>query len=147
MLRFAILTILLCRGLWASAETVYTVDCNGRGDFRTIQACFDALPSKPAEWRTVRIMPGTYREKVALETRGDRIHLRACTLSGNQATFFTRGYVSRVRRTLPYRGNDGFHLRPFDRRFRRLPHPLQSRQLHHRSLDGLRVIRLLQTAL
>ena len=165
MLRFAILTILLCRGLWASAETVYTVDCNGRGDFRTIQACFDALPSKPAEWRTVRIMPGTYREKVtldvykdkvrilaggteqvcivwddysgkivdgrelttydsytmsiqaddifmedilvendagrvgqavALETRGDRIHLRACTLIGNQDTFFTRGYVSRV---------------------------------------------------
>ena len=158
-----LLVILLCRGLWASAEAVYTVDCNGGGDFRTIQACFDALPSKPTEWRTVRIMPGTYREKVtldvykdkvailghdsvrivwndyagkvvdgcelttydsytmslqahdvflqgvtvendagragqavALETRGDRIHLRGCTLIGDQDTFFTRGYVSRV---------------------------------------------------
>ena len=73
MLRSAILMILLCRGLWASAETVYTVDCNGGGDFRTIQACFDALPSKPAEWRTVRIMPGTYREKVTLDVYKDKV--------------------------------------------------------------------------
>lgn len=144
---------------------IYTVDSRGGGDFRTIQACFDALPSKPAAWRTVVIMPGTYREKVtldvykdkvrivaggtepvrivwndysgkvvdgyemttydsytmslqaddvcmngiivendagrvgqavALETRGDRIRLFACTLLGDQDTFFTRGYVSRV---------------------------------------------------
>lgn len=149
----------------ARAETVYTVDCRGGGDFRTVQACFDALPSKPAEWRTVRILPGTYREKVtldvykdkvcivaggtepvrivwndysgkvvdgremttydsytmslqaddvymaditvendagrvgqavALETRGDRIHLFACSLLGDQDTFFTKGSVSRV---------------------------------------------------
>lgn len=158
-----LLAILLCRGLWASAEAVYTVDCNGGGDFRTIQACFDALPSKPTEWRAVQIMPGTYREKVtldvykdkvailaydsvrivwndyagkvvdgrelttydsytmslqaddlflqgvtvendagrvgqavALETRGDRIWIHDCKLIGNQDTFFTRGYVSRV---------------------------------------------------
>lgn len=44
-----IITILLLSSFVASAETVYTVDCNGGGDFRTIQACFDALPSKPAE--------------------------------------------------------------------------------------------------
>ena len=160
-----IITILLLSSFVASAETVYTVDCNGGGDFRTIQACFDALPSKPAEWRTVRIMPGVYREKVtldvykdkvrilgdemaetrivwgdyagkvvdgrelttydsytmsvqaddvyldcltvendagrvgqavALETRGDRIHLYHCALIGDQDTFFARGYVSRV---------------------------------------------------
>ena len=167
MLRRAILMILLCRGLWASAGQVYTVDCNGGGDFRTVQACFDALPPKPAEWRTVRIMPGTYREKltldvykdkvvvvgcgespgdvrlvwddysgkvvdgyelttydsytfsvqaddvllhnievcndagrvgqaVALETRGDRIRIDGCRLTGNQDTFFTKSYVSRV---------------------------------------------------
>lgn len=160
-----IITILLLSSFVASAEKVYTVDCNGGGDFRTIQACFDALPSKPAEWRTVRIMPGVYREKVtldvykdkvrilgdemaetrivwgdyagkvvdgrelttydsytmsvqaddvyldcltvendagrvgqavALETRGDRIHLYHCALIGDQDTFFARGYVSRV---------------------------------------------------
>lgn len=148
-------------------EAVYVVDCNGNGDFTTIQACFDALPSKPTRWRTVRIRPGTYREKVtldvykdkvrilgdehklsetrivwddysgksvdgrelttydsytmsiqaedvymegltvendagrvgqavALETRGDRIHLYQCALKGDQDTFFARGYVSRV---------------------------------------------------
>jgi len=148
-------------------KNLYVVDCNGGGDFTSVQACFDALPSKPAAWRTVRIMPGTYREKVtldvykdkvhivgagktpdevrivwddfsgkvvdgyemttydsytmsvqaddvwlenltvcndagrvgqavALETRGDRILLRDCALIGDQDTFFTKGYVSRV---------------------------------------------------
>lgn len=147
-------------------EPVYTVDCNGGGDFRTVQACLDALPSKPDGWRTVRILPGTYREKVtldvykdcvrivgvggaervrivwndhsgkvvdgyemttydtwtmslqaddvvlegitvendagrvgqavALETRGDRIRIDRCRLVGDQDTFFTKGYVSRV---------------------------------------------------
>ena len=147
-------------------ETVYTVDCNGEGDFRTVQECLDALPSKPDGWRTVRILPGTYREKVtldvykncvrivgvggaeevrivwndfsgrvvdgyemstydtwtlslqaddvilegltvendagrvgqavALETRGDRIHINRCRLVGEQDTFFTKGYVSRI---------------------------------------------------
>ena len=48
-------------------EPVYTVDCNGEGDFRTVQECLDALPSKPDGWRTVRILPGTYREKVTLD--------------------------------------------------------------------------------
>lgn len=157
---------LLFAGRAFAAETVYTVDCRGGGDFLTVQSCFDALPSKSAEWRTVRIMPGTYREKVtldvykdrvrivgvggadevrivwddfsgrvvdgyqmstydtwtlslqaddvilegltvendagrvgqavALETRGDRIHIDRCRLVGDQDTFFTKGYVSRI---------------------------------------------------
>lgn len=49
-----------------AGEVVYTVDCRGGGDFRTVQECFEALPSKPDGWRTVRILPGTYREKVTL---------------------------------------------------------------------------------
>lgn len=157
---------LLFAGRAFAAETVYTVDCRGGGDFLTVQSCFDALPAKSAEWRTVRIMPGTYREKVtldvykdrvrivgvggadevrivwddfsgrvvdgyemstydtwtlslqaddvilegltvendagrvgqavALETRGDRIHIDRCRLVGDQDTFFTKGYVSRI---------------------------------------------------
>ncbi|MCM1300773.1 MAG: pectinesterase family protein [Alistipes senegalensis] len=156
-------------GSVSAQQTVYVVDCNGNGDFTTVQACFDALPSKPTEWRTVIIRPGVYREKVtldvyknkvniigdpdrtgeggvrivwndysgkvvdgyemttydsytmsvqadevylegltiqndagrvgqavALETRGDRIHLYQCSLLGDQDTFFTKGYVSRV---------------------------------------------------
>lgn len=165
MKRFCLLLVALLSCGSLRAQQVYTVDCNGGGDFRTIQACFDALPSKPTHWRTVRILPGTYREKVTLdvykdkvrivgdaqagtrivwddysgkvvdgrelttydsytmsiqaddvymdgltvendagrvgqavtlETRGDRIHLYQCALIGNQDTFFTRGYVSRV---------------------------------------------------
>ena len=146
----------------AQEKSLYVVDCNGDGDFASVQACFDALPSKPAAWRTVRIMPGVYREKVtldvykdkvailgygarivwndfsgkvvdgyemttydsytmsiqadevylagltvendagrvgqavALETRGDRIWIDRCRLIGDQDTFFTKGYVSRV---------------------------------------------------
>lgn len=150
-------------GGYAAADPVYVVDCNGSGDFTTVQACFDALPSKPDAWRTVLIRPGTYREKVtldvykdkvrivgeddvlivwndysgkvvdgyemttydsytmslqaddvllrgvtvcndagrvgqavALETRGDRILIDRCRLVGDQDTFFTKGYVSRV---------------------------------------------------
>ena len=155
--------ILLGLSLAARAGEVYVVDCKGGGDFTTVQACFDELPSKPVAWRTVRIMPGTYREKVtldvykdkvailgeegvrivwndysgrvvdgyelttydswtlsiqadevylagvtvendagrvgqavALETRGDRIWIDRCRLIGDQDTFFTKGYVSRV---------------------------------------------------
>ncbi len=155
---------LLCGCCVAAQEkSVYVVDCHGSGDFTSVQACFDALPSKPEGWRTVRIMPGTYREKVtldvyknkvhilgegevcivwddysgkradgyemttydsytmsvqaddvwlenltvandagrvgqavALETRGDRILIDRCRLTGDQDTFFARGYVSRI---------------------------------------------------
>ena len=150
-----------------TAGAVYVVDCNGSGDFRSVQACLDALPSKPDGWRTIRILPGEYREKVtvdvykdkvaivgcgatpeevrivwddhtgrvahghemttydswtlsiqaddiylanltvendagrvgqavALETRGDRIWIDGCRLVGDQDTFFTKDYVSRV---------------------------------------------------
>lgn len=165
--------MLLFAGRVSAAEKTYTVDCNGGGDFTTLQACFDALPAKSAEWRTVRILPGTYREKatldvykdkvaivgdcgrpeavrivwndysgkvvdgyemttydsytlslqaddvflqgvtvendagrvgqaVALETRGDRIWIDRCCLVGDQDTFFTKGYVSRVYVTYSY---------------------------------------------
>ncbi len=152
--------------LWAlplAAEPVYTVDWRGGGDFSSVQECFDALESKPSQWRTVIIREGDYREKVtldvykdkvrivgegevrivwndysgkvvdgyemttydsntmsgqadavysagitgengagrvgqavALETRGDCIHVVRCRLIGDQDTFFTKGYVSRL---------------------------------------------------
>ena len=164
---FLFLASLACACSSVQEKSVYVVDCSGGGDFASVQACFDALPSKPAAWRTVRIMPGTYREKVtldvykdkvhivgagqtpdevrivwddfsgrvvdgyelttydsytlsvqaddvllenltvandagrvgqavALETRGDRILIEGCRLLGDQDTFFTKGYVSRV---------------------------------------------------
>lgn len=51
----------------------YVVDCNGKGDFTSVQACFEALPSKSKEWRTVKIMPGVYREKLTLDVYKDKV--------------------------------------------------------------------------
>lgn len=45
---------------------------------------------------TVENDAGRVGQAVALETRGDRIHLYHCALIGDQDTFFARGYVSRV---------------------------------------------------
>lgn len=70
-----IVILALLVGGYAAAEPVYVVDCNGGGDFRTVQACFDALPSKPDGWRTVRIRPGTYREKVTLDVYKDKVRI------------------------------------------------------------------------
>ncbi len=56
-------------------KTEYEVDCNGKGDFTTVQACLDALPSKSPVWRTVTIKPGTYREKVTVDVYKDKLRL------------------------------------------------------------------------
>lgn len=56
-------------------KTEYVVDCNGQGDFTTVQACLDALPSKSPVWRTVTIKPGTYREKVTVDVYKDKLRL------------------------------------------------------------------------
>ena len=170
MRKIVVLLLLMATTVIAGAKpfsfpTPIVVDCQGGGDYTTIQEAFDALPSKPAkdEWRTIKIMSGTYREKltldvykdnvaiigegdvrivwndhsgkvvdgyemttydcytlsvqadnvllynltvendagrvgqaVALETRGDRIAVAKCRLIGDQDTFFTKGYVSRI---------------------------------------------------
>ncbi|MDE5690969.1 MAG: pectin methylesterase, partial [Alistipes sp.] len=45
---------------------------------------------------TVENDAGRVGQAVALETRGDRIRIDRCRLIGDQDTFFTKGYVSRV---------------------------------------------------
>ena len=74
MKRIFALLWLCCAGCTQAEEkTTYVVDCNGKGDFETIQACFDALPAKSAEWRTVQIRPGVYREKLTLDVYKDKV--------------------------------------------------------------------------
>ena len=51
------------------------VAADGSGDYRSVQECFDALPSKPATWRTVEIKAGEYREKVTLDVYKDKVHI------------------------------------------------------------------------
>ncbi len=57
----------------SARNSEYVVDCTGKGHFKTIQACFDALPSKSEEWRIVRIRPGVYREKLTLDVYKDKV--------------------------------------------------------------------------
>lgn len=157
---------ILSLAAWATIapQQTLTVAADGSGDYRSVQECFDAMPSKPQAWRKVVIRKGIYREKVtldvykdkvlidaeegaaivwgdhtglveadghvmttydtwtlsvraddvvirnltvendagevgqavAVETRGDRIEFENCRFLGNQDTFFTKGYVSRI---------------------------------------------------
>lgn len=57
------------------AQQTYTVDRSGKGDFRSVQECFDALPSKPTEWRRVIIKEGDYRQKVTLDYYKDKVEI------------------------------------------------------------------------
>lgn len=59
----------------APDKELYVVDTGGKGDFTSIQACLDALPSKPTTWRTILIRPGEYREKVTIDVYKDKIFL------------------------------------------------------------------------
>lgn len=70
-----LLSLLLAAAWGVRAGEIYVVDWRGGGDFRSVQACFDALPSKPAEWRTVLIRPGLYREKVTLDVYKNKVRI------------------------------------------------------------------------
>ena len=74
MKRLLYLALLLV-GCQQQPKTEWVVDCNGKGDFESVQACLDALPSKPTEWRTVIIKEGEYREKVTVDVYKDKLHL------------------------------------------------------------------------
>ena len=74
MKRLLYLALLLV-GCQQQPKTEWVVDCNGKGDFESVQACLDTLPSKPTEWRTVIIKEGEYREKVTVDVYKDKLHL------------------------------------------------------------------------
>ena len=48
---------------WAQ-QTVVVVDGSGRGDFTSIQAAINSLSDSSAQPRLIRILPGTYTEKI-----------------------------------------------------------------------------------
>lgn len=66
---------LLLVGCQSAPKTEWVVDCNGGGDFKSVQECLDALPSKPTTWRTVTIKEGTYQEKVTVDVYKDKLHI------------------------------------------------------------------------
>ncbi len=66
---------LLLVGCQSAPKTEWVVDCNGGGDFTSVQECLDALPSKPTTWRTVTIKEGIYQEKVTVDVYKDKLHI------------------------------------------------------------------------
>ncbi|KAL9245002.1 hypothetical protein vseg_018712 [Gypsophila vaccaria] len=64
-----------------SMAVLIRVDKSGQGDYTTIQAAVDAVPSDNVEYVFIWIKPGIYREKVVVPANKPYI-----TLSGTQAT-------------------------------------------------------------
>jgi pectinesterase len=51
------------------------VAADGSGDYRTVQAAFDAVPDGNAEWLTIFVKPGTYKEKLTLAKAKTHVRL------------------------------------------------------------------------
>lgn len=83
-------------GCSSTRDEVYVVDCNGKGDFKTIQACFDALPSKSAAWRTIRIRPGVYREKLTLDVYKDKVAIVGTGATPEEVRIVWNDYSGKV---------------------------------------------------
>ena len=66
---------LVCGCVPSEERAHWVVAADGSGDYRSVQECLDALPSKPDHWRTVEIRPGEYREKVTLDVYKDKVHI------------------------------------------------------------------------
>ena len=75
MKRLLAILLLFLVGCQQQPKTEYVVDCNGKGDFTSVQECLDALPSKSTVWRTVTIKEGVYREKVSIDYYKDKLTL------------------------------------------------------------------------
>ncbi|GMH29712.1 hypothetical protein Nepgr_031555 [Nepenthes gracilis] len=51
------------------------VDQSGRGDFWTVQSAIDSVPSGNADWITIIVKAGVYKEKVKIESEKEFIKL------------------------------------------------------------------------
>lgn len=90
-------------GCAPSEKIHWVVAADGSGDYRSVQECFDALPSKPTTWRTVEIKAGEYREKVTLDVYKDKVHI----VGHDGATIVWDDHTGRVE-------NDGHVMTTYD---------------------------------
>ncbi|RZK96631.1 MAG: pectin esterase, partial [Hymenobacter sp.] len=51
------------------------VAADGSGDYRSVQAAFDAVPEGNADWLTIVVKPGTYKEKLTLAAGKTHVRL------------------------------------------------------------------------
>lgn len=59
----------------AGPKDIIVVAQDGSGDFRTIGEAFKALPYHPAEWTTIEIRAGVYREKLVLDVYQNKVRI------------------------------------------------------------------------
>src|SRR5438552_569782 len=64
VMSYAILAMLLLCGANELFGKDVTVDASGAGDFKTVQAAIDSVPSKNSERVRILIKPGTYEEQL-----------------------------------------------------------------------------------
>lgn len=48
---------------------------DGSGDFRTLAEAFQVLPDEPDHWTTIKVKPGTYKEKLVLDIHKNKVKI------------------------------------------------------------------------
>lgn len=73
---FCIFMVLSMAGAGKNTQAgVIVVATDGSGDFRTIAEALAALPDNPQTWTTIRVKPGTYREKLVLDVHKNKVRI------------------------------------------------------------------------
>jgi pectinesterase len=67
--------LLAAAAAWGQSRRV-VVAADGSGDYRTVQAAFDAVPDGNTSWLTIIIKPGTYKEKLTLAKGKNHVRLQ-----------------------------------------------------------------------
>lgn len=65
--------MLLLQGAAFAGEKVLVVSAKGDGDFKTLQAAFDAVPANASQFTRIKVKPGVYTEKVVLGLDKNRV--------------------------------------------------------------------------
>ena len=84
-----LLTLLLtsCAKHQDNTREKLVVAKDGSGDFTTVQAAFDAVPSDNQAPVTIFIKNGTYKERLVLDTRKDFVNLKGESKEGTILTY------------------------------------------------------------
>jgi pectinesterase len=73
MKKYTCLFVFLCSALISFGQRKITVAQDGSGDYKTVQAAFDAIPFNNNTPTTVFIKRGTYKEKLHLDSTKDHV--------------------------------------------------------------------------
>ncbi len=76
MLKISIITLFTVFSLSVNAQNKkLTVSHDGTGNFTTVQAALNSIPTGNKEWITILVKKGVYKERLILDTRKNFVHL------------------------------------------------------------------------